>query len=265
MMAPRLVVEGLRKSYRGVHAVDGLDFSVAPGSITGMIGPNGSGKSTAVDCITGFQPVDAGTIHLNGADITAQAPDRIARAGIMRSFQQVRVYDELPVIDNLCLAQQEFDGAGWLDAVLRSRRYRRVRAEAEARAGELLELVGLTRYTASPAGLLSYGQKKLVALAAALMPCPQLVILDEPVAGVNPTRVREVEAIIRRLNAAGESFLIIEHNVDFIMNLCQQVIVLDQGRKLAEGPPAIIREDPRVLAAYLGTVPEHSVARRAHV
>jgi branched-chain amino acid transport system ATP-binding protein len=179
----------------------------------------------------------------------------------MRTFQNVRVYEQLSVLANLSIAAQQFDQAGWFDELLRTRRYRTVVEAAETRARELIELVGLARYTALEAGILSYGQKKLVALAAALMPKPKLVVLDEPVAGVNPSRIREVEDVLRQLNQAGETFLIVEHNVEFITNLCDNVIVLDQGRKLAEGPAAQVHQDARVLEAYLGLAPEMEAER----
>jgi ABC-type branched-subunit amino acid transport system ATPase component len=251
-MTALLALENLTKSYRGVRAVDDVSLTVARHSITGLIGPNGSGKSTTIDCLSGFQRCDRGRVLLDGADITGEPPHRIARAGLIRTFQTVRVYEALSVLDNLTLAMQQTSSAGWLDALLRTRRQRAAERAAVERAHELIGLIGLDRYVEAPASILSYGQKKLLALAAALMPRPKLVVLDEPVAGVNPTRIREVEAVIRRLHAAGESFLIVEHNVDFIVNLCDRVIVFDQGRTLMEGTPDEVHRDPRVLEAYLG-------------
>jgi len=255
-MTAILEVRDLRKAYAGVHALDGVSFAVEAGSITGLIGPNGSGKSTAIDCLSGFQRLDGGKVVLAGADVTGQAAHAIARAGLMRTFQTVRIYERLSLRDNLAIATQQFDPATWIDEFLRTRRYRRAVEAGEARARELVALIGLEKYYDADAGILSYGQKKLVALASALMPRPRLVVLDEPVAGVNPSRIRDIEAALRQLNAAGETFLIVEHNVEFIGNLCHNVIVLDQGRKLAEGPAAEIHNDPRVLEAYLGTTPE---------
>jgi ABC-type branched-subunit amino acid transport system ATPase component len=259
-MTALLEIRDLQKSFAGVRALAGVTFDVEAGSITGLIGPNGSGKSTCVDCISGFQPVDAGRVALAGADITGRAAQDIARAGLMRTFQTVRLYERLSLRDNLAIAAQRFDAAIWLDELLRTGRYRRAVAAADERARQLLELVGLSRYAQADAGMLSYGQKKLVALAAALMSQPKVVVLDEPVAGVNPTRIREVEDILRKLNAAGQTFLIIEHNVEFVTNLCHRVVVLDQGRKLAEGTPAEIHKDARVLEAYLGMTPEMAAA-----
>ena len=255
-MTAVLEVDGLRKSFAGVEALAGVSFAVAEASITGLIGPNGSGKTTAIDCISGFQALDGGRVLLCGGDITGRPPQEVARRGLLRTFQTVRLYERLSLRDNLAIAAQQCDAAGWLDELLRTARYRRAVAAAEARALQLLELMGLARYIDADAGMLSYGQKKLVALAAALMPNPAVVVLDEPVAGVNPTRVGEVEEILRRLNAAGQAFLVIEHNVEFIANLCHRVVVLCQGRKLAEGSPAAIRRNVRVLEAYLGLTPE---------
>ena len=259
-MSAILDVRDLRKAYAGVSALDGISFAVEAGSITGLIGPNGSGKSTAIDCISGFQKLDGGRVVLADADITGRSPHLIARAGLMRTFQTVRIYERLSLRDNLAIATQQFDPATWIDELLRTRRYREAVAAGDSRARELVALVGLERYWDIETGVLSYGQKKLVALAAALMPRPRIVLLDEPVAGVNPTRIREIEAALASLNRAGETFLIVEHNVEFITSLCHRVIVLEEGRKLAEGTSAEIHADSRVLEAYLGTTSEIAAA-----
>jgi len=259
-MTALLQVTGLRKAYSGVHALDGVSFDVAGGSITGLIGPNGSGKSTAIDCISGFQKLDSGKVVLAGTDITGRPAHLIARAGLMRTFQTVRIYDRLSLRDNLAIASQQFDKASWVDELFRTRRYRDAVEASEIRANELVDLIGLRKYYEIETGILSYGQKKLVALAAALMPHPRIVVLDEPVAGVNPSRIREIEVALQQLNQAGETFLIVEHNVEFITNLCHHVIVLEQGRKLTEGTAAAIHKDPRVLEAYLGMTPEMAEA-----
>ncbi len=255
-MSAVLQVSGLRKAYAGVHALDGVSFEVAGGSITGLIGPNGSGKSTTIDCISGFQRLDDGKVVLAGSDITGKPSHLIARAGMMRTFQTVRVYERLSLRDNLAIAAQQFDPATWIDEFLRTRRYRAAVEVSETRARALVDLIGLGKYYEIETGILSYGQKKLVALAAALMPHPRIVVLDEPVAGVNPSRIREIEVALQQLNRAGETFLIVEHNVEFITTLCHKVIVLDQGLKLAEGTAAEIHNDSRVLEAYLGITPE---------
>jgi branched-chain amino acid transport system ATP-binding protein len=247
-----LKVEGLCKRYLGLAAVDDFSFEVEAGSVVGLIGPNGSGKSTSIDCISGFQRADGGRWFLEGRELTGLAPHRIAQAGLTRTFQTVRAYDELTLRENLCVAVQENDGIGWLQALARGAPLKRADAAATARAQDLLETVGLAEYAEAPAAILSYGQRKLLAIAASMMARPKLVVLDEPVAGVNPTMIRRIEDVIRKLNAEGVTLVVVEHNVDFIMNLCSRVVVLESGQKIAEGPPALIRSDPRVLAAYLG-------------
>ena len=251
-MTAILRVEGLCKAFRGIHALEDASFTVRAGSITGLIGPNGSGKSTTVDCISGFQRADAGRVLLDGVEITHAAPAAIARAGLFRTFQTVRVYESMTLLDNLLAVAAPFAALSPLDMLARTRRYRRTRDAARARADELVALIGLTRLVDAPAAVLSYGQKKLLAFAAAMMASPKLVVLDEPVAGVNPTRVNEVAAIIKAARSQGTSFLVVEHNVDFIAAVCDHVVVFDAGRKLTEGPAHAVQTDPRVLEAYLG-------------
>jgi ABC-type branched-subunit amino acid transport system ATPase component len=251
-----LKIAGLSKAFSGVHAVRQASFDVEEGSITGLIGPNGSGKSTTIDCISGFQRADAGRIELGGHDITNFNPATVARAGLIRTFQNVRVYETYNLLNNLLVAEAAFRGLRWYDALLRTHAFRSVRAAADKRARELIELVGLTRLVDAPATVLSYGQKKLLAFAAAMMARPRLIVLDEPVAGVNPIRVNEVAEILRKANRTGISFLIVEHNVEFINSLCHKVIVFEQGSKLTEGSPEDVRNDPRVLDAYLGIAPK---------
>ena len=250
---PLLEVENLGKSYRGIPAVAELSFGVAEHSITGLIGPNGSGKSTTLDCLTGFQRSDSGRWSLGGVALAGRALHEIAKAGITRTFQAVRVYEEMTLLENLQVAAGAFDGTNWADQFFCTKRWRSAEDAAIERARELIELVGLAKHTHSFASVLSYGQRKLLQIGAAMMARPRLIMLDEPVAGVNPTMIRHIQDLIRKLRDSGTTFVIVEHNVDFIVSLCDRVIVLDLGRKLAEGPPTIIREDQRVLSAYIGT------------
>ena len=240
-MTALLQVRSLTKKYLGLTAVDDVSYEVEAGTIVGLIGPNGSGKSTSIDCISGFQSANGGQWSLGGVDLTGLPPHKIARAGLTRSFQTVRAYDELTLLENLCVAAQETDGVGWLQALWRGKPLRAAESAAEVRAHDLLATVGLADYATAPAAILSYGQRKLLAIAASMMARPRLVVLDEPVAGVNPTMIRRIEQVIRKLNAEGVALLIVEHNVDFIMSLCSRVIVLEHGaqdrRRTAQPDP----------------------------
>jgi branched-chain amino acid transport system ATP-binding protein len=247
-----LRVQNLTKRYYGLTAVDDVSYVVAANEIVGLIGPNGSGKSTSIDCISGFAKADGGRWWLDGTELTGLSPERISLAGLTRSFQTVRAYDELTLMENLMTAAQAADGVGWAGALFRTRACRAAESAANTRARMLLGLIGLEAYADAPSAVLSYGQRKLLAIAAAMMARPKLVVLDEPVAGVNPTMIRRIEAAIHKLRQEGVTLLVVEHNVDFIMAICDRIVVLEAGRKIADGPPQLIHSDERVLAAYLG-------------
>ena len=184
--------------------------------------------------------------------MTGHRPEQISKAGLTRSFQTVRAYDELTLEDNLRTAAQAADGVGWMGSLLRSRACRAAEAKSRDRAHRLLEMIGLSAYAKAPSAVLSYGQRKLLSIAAAMMARPKLAILDEPVAGVNPTMVRRIEDAILEIRKQGTTLLVVEHNVDFIMAICDRVIVMEAGVKIADGSPDLIHNDERVLAAYLG-------------
>jgi ABC-type branched-subunit amino acid transport system ATPase component len=238
-----LAVQGLTKSFGGVRALDECSFEIAEGSVTALIGPNGSGKTTAFNAITGYQPADAGRLTFRGRAVQHPDPCRLQRLGLARTFQQTRVFPGLSVRENVVLGRNQ----SW-PALLR----RRVSRPDRRRAEDLLEEFGLPAHADVPAGRLSYGQRKLLEFASVLMAEPHLVLLDEPTAGINPIMIKTMEDHIRRRHAQGVTFLIVGHEMQFVMRLCDPVIVLDRGRPIACAPPGEVQNDPRVLDAYLG-------------
>jgi ABC-type branched-subunit amino acid transport system ATPase component len=242
-MSTLLEVEDVSRRFGSVQAVRGASFEVAENSITALIGPNGSGKTTLFNIITGYLRADAGSVRFAGGDVTRPRPSRLYRRGLSRTFQQARVFGQLTVQENLVVA----GGFGW-----RKLFGRRVGSEDRQRAGELLEEFRISHVADLFAAELSYGQRKLLEFAAVLMSRPRLVLLDEPTAGVNPVLIETMEAHIRRLHGEGITFLIVEHDMNFVMRLCDPVIVLDQGRQIFVGPPDEVQQNPLVLDAYLG-------------
>jgi ABC-type branched-subunit amino acid transport system ATPase component len=242
-MSALLAVEGLTKSFGGIRALDECGFEIAEGSVSALIGPNGSGKTTAFNVITGFQPADAGRVTFRGRAVRRPDPCRLQRLGLVRTFQQARVFPGLSVLENVVLGRNQ----PW-HALLR----RRVPGSDRRRAEDLLDEFGLGAHADMPAGRLSHGQRKLLEFASVLMAEPALVLLDEPTAGVNPVMVETMEHHIRRRHAQGVTFLIVEHEMRFVMRLCDPVVVLDRGRPIACAAPQKVQNDPRVLDAYLG-------------
>ena len=242
-----LDVKDVRKQYGAIKAVDGVSFKVGPGEIVGVIGPNGSGKTTLFNAILGQIRPTSGGVELCGEDITRMSPLELSRRGVGRTFQTLQVFGKLSVRDNLIVAAQEFKGT----------MPRRLVAAPDAGLGqhadEMIELFRLKHVAHLPAGSLSYGQQKLIDIAMAFMPAPRLVLLDEPCAGVNPSLVDQLRDLLVQLNKTqGGSFVVIEHNMDFIMKLCPHVLCMVEGKVLAEGAPAVVQSDRRVLEAYLG-------------
>jgi ABC-type branched-subunit amino acid transport system ATPase component len=229
-----LEVSGLRKSFGGVTAVADVSLALEAGRIYGLIGPNGSGKTTLFNCITGLERPDAGTIVFTGQRIDGWKPYRVARRGVGRTFQIIRVFPELTALENLMVVT------------------RGALADAEARAAELLRFVKLERLAGEYAGNLSYGQQKLVEFVRVLMTDPSLILLDEPAAGVNRTLLNDLLEAVGRLRDLGKTVLLVEHDMKVVMGLCETVFVLDHGEKIAEGPPGAIQADERVIEAYFG-------------
>lgn len=245
-MAELLRAQGVTKAFGGVHALENCSLSVEKGSITGLIGPNGSGKTTLFNVMTGYVKPDRGTVSFDGEDITGTRPDKIFAMGIGRTFQLTRIFGRISVLENMLVATQHDES--WLRGLTRSKSAN----DEVASAMELLEFVGIARLAHLQAGSLSYGQRKLLEFAYVLVANPDVVLLDEPAGGVNLTLINEISQKIRSLNSEGKTFLIVEHNMEFVMNLCDVVTVMHQGCDLVTGSPAEVRSDPRVLDAYLG-------------
>ena len=249
---PLLRVTDLKKAYGAIQAVGGVSFEVYPGEIFGVIGPNGSGKTTMFNSVLGQIEPDAGRIELNGRDITGKSPMQLNQLGVGRTFQTLQVFGKMSVRDNLLVAAQEHEGSIW------SRMFAPGDSGLGAKADALIEQFRIGHVAEKKAGELSYGQQKLVDIAMAFMSEPDLVLLDEPCAGVNPSLVGGISTLLKELNktrSSGEkasSFVVIEHNMDFVMDLCHRILVMVEGRVLAIGTPAEIRGNKAVLDAYLG-------------
>jgi neutral amino acid transport system ATP-binding protein len=239
-----LRVEEVTKSYGGVQALRECTMTFAEGAINGLIGPNGSGKTTLFNVMTGYEQPDSGRVLLRGRDMTAATPDVIFAAGVGRTFQLTRIFSRLTVLENVHVAAQRRGFLGQL---------RRWTSGAEhERAVEALDFVGLTRLAHEPAGSLSYGQQKLLEFAFIMVARPSIMLLDEPAGGVNPTLLKHLAGRIKALNAEGVTFVIVEHDMEFVMGICDQVSVMHNGAALTEGSPEDVRADPAVLEAYLG-------------
>jgi branched-chain amino acid transport system ATP-binding protein len=237
----------LEKAFGGIRAVNGVSFDVREGEILGLIGPNGSGKSTLFNCILGQLPPSAGEVRIDGRAITGMRPCQLNRLGVGRTFQLLQVFPQLTVRENLVLAGQEHRGSMW------SRLVGRRDAGLGSAADHMIEFFRLAQLAGERAGALSYGQQKLLDVAMAFMAGPRLVLLDEPAGGVNLTMLADLRERLRAINEAQKAtFVVIEHNMDFVMSLCTRILVLAEGRIIAEGRPGDIRNDRRVIDAYLG-------------
>ena len=251
---PILVVENVQKRFGGLVAVNGATFDVAPRSITALIGPNGAGKTTLFNNISGFYRLDSGRIVFHGRRIEESKPHRIARRGLVRTFQLTKALTHMSVLDNVMLAGADQPGEHLWRVFGQPRAVRRREHELQTMAIELLRFVKLDEHADAYAGSLSGGQRKLLEFARALMPSPEMVMLDEPTAGVNPTLARQLlDYMLELRHDTGMTFLLIEHDMEIVMNVSDRVIVMSEGRVIAEGTPDAVRRDPTVVDAYLGT------------
>jgi branched-chain amino acid transport system ATP-binding protein len=247
-----LRAENLNKRFGGVAAVEAVELAVAPGSVHSIIGPNGAGKTTLLNLLCGIYLPDSGKIFFEKAELTGHAPHQFAAAGIARTFQNLQIFFNMSALENVMAGGWLHEACGLAAALLRLPRLARAERRARAEAEELLTFVGLERWAQAPSDGLPYGALKRLEIARALATRPRLLLLDEPAAGLNPTETREIDQLIRRIAERGITVVLVEHNMKLVMEVSQRVLVLDHGRRLAEGDPETVSRDPLVIEAYLG-------------
>jgi branched-chain amino acid transport system ATP-binding protein len=258
MMAPQLRVTALSRAFGGVMAVDQVSFDLDAGKVNSVIGPNGAGKTTLLNLLTGVYAPSAGKVVFEGADVTGLAPHQLAARGMARTFQNLQIFFNMSALENVMVGRHLRERAGWFEAMLRSPRLIAGERESREEAAELLRFVGLGEYLDAEADAMPYGALKRLEIARALGGRPKLLLLDEPAAGLNQTETQAINGLILRLAKSGVTVVLVEHNMRLVMGVSDHIVVLDYGRKLCEGTAERVRNDPRVIEAYLGSAEQPS-------
>lgn len=259
-----LCVERLSKEFGGVHAIEDVSFAIRPGTVHSIIGPNGAGKTTLLNLLTGVYAPSGGRIVFGERELTGAPPHEFAAAGIGRTFQNLQIFFNMSALENVMTGRHMRERCGLLAAMLHTPRLARAEHECREKAMELLRFLGLEDYAHSGADSMPYGALKRLEIARALAAEPQLLLLDEPAAGLNPTEALEIDGLIKRLAATGTTVVLVEHNMRLVMGVSDHILVLDYGRRLCEGTADEVRNDPRVIEAYLGTVDAPDASEALH-